>query len=184
MNSRMNKRKITTKNMILCAFFAALTSVSSQIAIPLPFSPVPINLASIFAIGSGIISGPLTGFLSQLVFILIGAVGMPVFSRMQGGFSVLLGPTGGYLLAYPIASLVAGFITRKKRHSVSFCFLGYLSGTVICYLFGTLWFMFSTHNNLYATILQCVLPFLATDCAKNILGSLFCQKINMHFKHF
>ncbi len=180
----MHKRKITTKNMILCAFFAALTSVSSQIAIPLPFSPVPISLASIFAIGSGIISGPLTGLLSQLIFLLIGSVGMPVFSRMQGGFSVLAGPTGGYLLTYPVASFVAGFITQKKGHSALFCFLGYLSGTVICYLFGTLWFMISTHSNLYTAVLQCVLPFLTTDCAKIILGSLFCKKIHMHFKHF
>lgn len=179
----MHKRKITTRNMILCAFFAALTSASSQIAIPLPFSPVPLSLASIAAIGSGIISGALTGFLSQLVFLLIGTVGLPVFSRLQGGISVLAGPTGGYLLAYPIAALVAGFITKNKKHSFIFYFLSYLSGTLICYLFGTLWFMFSTRNSFHIAALQCVLPFAATDCAKIILGSVFCQKINTHFKH-
>ncbi|MBR5157670.1 MAG: biotin transporter BioY [Clostridia bacterium] len=168
--------------MILCAFFAALTSVSSQIAIPLPFSPVPISAASIFAIGSGIIQGPFTGILSQLVFLLIGAAGMPVFSRMQGGFSVLIGPTGGYLLAYPISSLVAGFIVKRKKDSVLFCFLGYLSGTLICYLFGTLWFMASANTNLYTAVLQCVLPFLVTDCVKIILGSIFCKKINAHLE--
>ena len=180
----MRKRKITTKNMILCAFFASLTSACSQIAIPLPFSPVPISLAGIVVMGSGIISDPFTGFLSQLIFILIGATGLPVFSRMQGGIAILAGPTGGYLLAYPIASLVSGFITINKKHSVVFYFLSYLSGTLICYLFGTLWFMFSTHSTLCAAFFQCVLPFLATDCVKIIIGSLFCKKINAHFKYF
>lgn len=175
------RKRHSTKNMVLCAFFAALTSVCSQIIIPLPFSPVPISPATLCVISSGIIAGPYAGTISQLVYLFIGAAGLPVFSRLQGGFAVFLNPTGGYLLAYPLAALTAGFIAKIKKPSLSLYFLAFLSGTLICYLFGTLWYMILTHTHIYAALSQCVLPFLAVDAVKIILGSIFCKKLSKHF---
>ena len=85
-----------TKSMILVALFAAITSVLALLpAIPLPFSPVPITFQVIGIFLAGAILGPRLGFLSQLVYLLLGSIGLPVFAGGSAGFSVILGPTGG-----------------------------------------------------------------------------------------
>ncbi len=177
------QKKITTKNMVLCAFFAALTSVCSQIAIVLPFSPVPVSPAILCVICSGVILGPYSGAISQLVFLLAGAIGMPIFSRLQGGLAVFLNPSGGYLLSYPIVAFVAGFIAKTKKPSLLPYFSAFITGTLICYIFGTLWYILLTGSNIYVAISQCVLPFLVIDAVKIVLGSIFCKKLNSHIKH-
>ena len=177
------QKKITTKNMIICAFFAALTSVCSQIAIVLPFSPVPVSPTILCVICAGIICGPYSGAISQLVFLLAGAIGIPVFSRLQGGLTVFLSSSGGYLLSYPIVALTAGFITKFKKTTLLPYFSAFITGTLICYIFGTVWYMLLTGANIYIATSQCILPFLAADAVKIVLGSIFCKKLNSHIMH-
>src|SRR5215204_6140633 len=98
--------------MTRAALMAAVTAVAAQIAIPLPFSPVPFTLQVLGVILSGLLLGPRYGALAQAIYLLIGAVGVPVFAQFRGGLGVLLGPTGGYLLSYPIAAAVAGLATN------------------------------------------------------------------------
>src|ERR687889_115461 len=91
---------------------AAVTAVTAQITIPLPFSPVPFTLQVLAVILSGLLLGPRYGALSQAIYVLIGAIGVPVFAGFSGGLGIVLGPTGGYLLSYPAAAAVAGLSTR------------------------------------------------------------------------
>ena len=110
----MNRMK-TTK-LVTCALFAALTAILSQIAIPI--GPVPINLATFSVFFAGALLGAKAGALSQLVYLLLGIVGLPVFSMFRGGPGVLLGPTGGYLAGYVLAAFLVGFITEQRGDSL------------------------------------------------------------------
>ena len=166
----MNPNVSSTKKMILCAFFAALTAIFSQITLPLPFTPVPINLATLSVLMAGALLGAKAGAVSQLIYLLAGAVGLPVFSRFSGGLSVLVGPTGGYLIGYLFAALVAGARCKKtNRHKITTIFT-MIFAMVICYLFGTMWYILSTHTPLSAALTTCVLPFLAGDAIKIIIA--------------
>ena len=109
----------TVKTMIYCALFAALTAVCSQLAIPI--QPVPINLALLSVYIAGGLLGGGMGAASQAVFLLIGAVGVPVFAGFRGGVQALVGPTGGYLIGYAAAAFVTGsgrsaVLHDRRRH--------------------------------------------------------------------
>ena len=92
---------------------AAVTAVTAQITIPLPFSPVPFTLQVLAVILSGLLIGPRYGALSQAIYVLIGAIGVPVFASFSGGLGIVLGPTGGYLLCYVM--LIAGAELYYRR---------------------------------------------------------------------
>src|ERR1700755_412224 len=94
--------------------FAAAVAAASQIAIPLPFTPVPITLQPMLVILAGMMLGPVAGATSMLLYLAAGAAGLPVFTPVGApGIARLFGPTGGYLLAYPIAAFVAGAIATR-----------------------------------------------------------------------
>lgn len=161
-----------TRNMILCSLFVSLTAVCAQIAVPLPFTPVQISLASFAVLLSGACLGAKAGFLCQCVYLLAGAVGFPVFTRFSGGIGILFGATGGYLLGYPFSAYLIGFLCEKLRNIRFGTLLSMLCGTLFCYLFGTLWYMLLTKTPFISTLLACVFPFLPGDILK-IAAALF-----------
>ena len=100
--------KLTTREIILCGLFAALVSIFAQISIPLPFTTVPLTL-QIFGIAiTGLILGSKCAFISTLIYLILGGIGVPVFAQFSAGIGVLFGPTGGYLLAYPLMAFIIG----------------------------------------------------------------------------
>jgi biotin transport system substrate-specific component len=103
--------------MTRTALMAAVTAVAAQIAIPLPFSPVPFTLQVLVVILSGLLLGPRHGALAQVVYVLVGAVGVPVFAQFSGGLGVVLGPTGGYILSYPLSAAIAGLATHAAANA-------------------------------------------------------------------
>ncbi len=167
----------TTKTLILCAFFAALTAVLSQVAVPL--GPVPTNLAHISVFLAAGLLGAKYGALSQLVYALIGAAGLPVFAGFMGGIGRILGPTGGYIIAYIITAFVAGFIIERfGRKSVKISFMAMYAGWIITYFFGTLWYTYVTQTNFMAALSVCVVPFLVGDCIKTILSAYLIKRLS------
>src|SRR6185437_12679538 len=93
--------------------FAAAVAAASQIAIPLPFTPVPITLQPMLVVLAGLWLGPAAGVASMVLYLAAGASGLPVFTPIGApGIARFLGPTGGYLIAYPVAALVAGLVGR------------------------------------------------------------------------
>lgn len=122
----MKKDKL--KWMIFAAMFAALTAAVAWFKIPLPFTPVPITLQTLLVLLSGAVLGAYYGALAMIIYLLLGAIGLPVFAGGSSGIGVLLGPTGGYLFSYPIAAFVIGKMTKSKKISV---IIKYLSFVVI-----------------------------------------------------
>lgn len=160
-----------TLNIVICGIFAGITAVASQIVIPLPFSPIPINLALVSVFLSGGILGYKLGFASQLVYLMIGAFGVPVFAGFMGGPGRILGPTGGYLASYPLVALIVGLIISKSKKSLTVNAIAMALGLLLCYSIGTLWFSFSTKTSIQASLSMCIYPFLFGDILKICFSS-------------
>ncbi|MBR4323777.1 biotin transporter BioY [Treponema sp.] len=137
-----------TKKLVFTALFGALISIGCVIAIPLP-GGVPITVQNLFAILAGGVLGSFWGGLSVLIWIILGAVGIPVFANAHGGLAIILGPTGGYMLGYALGSLFLGMtlgspkLTESKKDAklvikiVLFSLIAY----ALVYLPGIPWFM-------------------------------------------
>ncbi len=103
--------------LIFAALFAALTAAVAPFKIPLGFTPVPITLQTLVVLMSGAMLGPYYGALSMILYVVVGALGLPVFAGGGSGIGAVLGPTGGYLISYFIAAFVIGWIIYKKKTS-------------------------------------------------------------------
>ena len=162
-----------TKTMVTCAVFAAILCICSVITIPI--GPVPITLGLFGIMAAAVILGWKRGTVSVLVFILLGAVGLPVFSGFKGGVSVLLGPTGGYIWSYILVALFIGFFAAGERSNkwltILRIFIVCLIGIVICYTLGTAQFMLVRGMDLKQSLALCVLPFIPFDIAKAAVAS-------------
>jgi biotin transport system substrate-specific component len=166
-----------TKTMILCALFAALTAVCSMISVPLPFTPVPINLATLSIFLAGGLLGSKYGSISQLVYVILGAVGLPVFHNFTGGIGIVTGPTGGYIIGYVAAAWLIGFLCEKIGRGFYKNIFSMAAGLVVCYTLGTLWFMYLTSTGLAAALMLCVVPFLVGDAIKIAAGAILVKKL-------
>ncbi|MDP4118133.1 MAG: biotin transporter BioY [Bacillota bacterium] len=161
----VNARVITFTSM-----FAALTAILSQLTFPLPFSPVPISLALISPIIAGMAAGWKAGATSQVVYLLLGTAGLPVFAGMKGGLSVLAGPTGGYIVGYVLCAFATGMVVKIAGKKIWSYIIAGFAGVAVCYAAGTAWFIFQTGNTLVAAMTMCVIPFLPGDCFKIALA--------------
>ena len=152
-----------TKELTRIALFTALMALLSQIIIPLP-GGVPISLLP-----------PRRAFTTQLCYLLLGLVGAPVFSSFGGGPGWLLGPTGGYLLSYPLMALVIALLLA--RFSALPKWLAFLPGLLVCYLLGTGWLALSTRCGFGHALAVGVLPFLLPDFFKVMLATVLVKRL-------
>lgn len=177
MKNSLRYRKTT--NMLMCGLFAAVTGVASGIIIPLPFTPVPMSLATLAVMLTGGLLGSRLGSLSLIVYLLIGAFGVPVFSGFTGGFGKFAGPTGGYLLGYLVMAFAVGFVI--ERFGRGSCFLANCGamalGTFLCYALGTVWFVVLTGCTVWAALVSCVFPFIIGDVVKIAAGAWLVKRL-------
>jgi len=121
---------------------------------------------------------PRSAFLSQLVYLLLGLAGAPVFSGFGGGPAKLLGPTGGYLIAYPLMALLIALILNKTgRRSIPLTTAAMLAGLVVCYALGTVWLAASTGRTLTEALLAGAVPFAGFDAAKAVFCALLVKAL-------
>lgn len=145
--------------------FAAAVAAASQIAIPLPFTPVPITLQPMLVILAGLMLGPVAGATSMVLYLAAGAAGLPVFTPVGvPGIARLFGPTGGYLIAYPVAAFVAGSIAMRVS-SVGGRWLAGLAGIATIY-FGGVTQLAVMSGGFARAIALGVTPFALLDVAK------------------
>lgn len=171
--------KIKTLDMVHIAMCAVLIAVCSWITIP-TLVPVTLQTFGVF-LTVGVLGGK-KGSLSVLTYILLGAVGIPVFSGFTGGLGSLMGSTGGYIIGFLFASLVMWmmehFWGKKKRVLIFSMFLGLL----VCYAFGTLWFMKVYTSNtgeiaVWTALSWCVFPYIIPDIFKIVLALTVRKKL-------
>ena len=170
------KSTLPIQTMTLTGLMTALICLLAPISIQLPFSPIPLSLATFVIYFVIIILGQKRSFLSVLLYLLLGFAGLPVFSSFTGGVGKLLGPTGGYLIGYLFLPLICGFFVDNWQGKILPCLLGLFLGTLVCYLFGTIWLSLQAKLNLFAAFSSAVLPFLFFDVLKIFLSyCLSCQ---------
>ncbi|HEY4139277.1 MAG TPA: biotin transporter BioY [Casimicrobiaceae bacterium] len=160
--------------MIGVVGFAVAVAAASQIAIPLPFTPVPITLQPMLVILAGMMLGPIAGASSMLLYLAAGAAGLPVFTPIGApGLARLFGPTGGYLLAYPIAAYVAGALAVRWSSLAGRWSAG-LAGVAVIYLGGTTQLAAVSGGFVQAVRLG-VMPFVLLDVAKAFVAALISR---------
>ena len=164
-----------TFDMIKISMFTALICVCSVITVSI--GPVPVNMALLGIFLSVGLLGMFKGFLSVALFIALGAFGLPVFAGFKAGFAVLAGPTGGYITGYLLAAAVAGFGIKFFKSKELTVIIFMTAGLLICYLFGTVWFVISTNADVSYAVGVCVFPFVPFDAVKIVISRLVCRQV-------
>lgn len=160
------------KMMIVSALFAAIIAVFAQISIPLPFSPVPIT-GQTLAIGlAATILGKRYGTLSVAIYLLLGAIGAPVFAGMSGGLGTLVGPTGGYLIGFLPTAYLIGLYLEKTSFTIKQAIIANLIGMVVTLAFGTAWLKIAADLTWTAAIAGGVTPFIPLGIVKAVLAAI------------
>lgn len=173
----VDNQKIRTKQMVLIALMTAVTCVLGPLSTPLPFSPVPISLTN-FAIFLAIfILGMKSGTISFIIYLLLGAVGVPVFSSFRGGLQVLAGPTGGYLIGFIFLALIMGFALDHFDRKLVPTIIGMIIGMAVCYAFGTVWLAKLLSLSFKEGLMMGVIPYLPGDAAKIIIAAIVGPKL-------
>ena len=168
----MNNLKLSVRDICFIGIFAAVISVMA-VSIPLP-NGVPVTLQTFGIMLAGIILGPKKGAIAVLVYILLGAMGVPVFSGFKGGFAVITGPTGGFILSFPLIALFSGIGSLKNNLTLV---AGIIAGVLLNYFCGMVWFSFVMPSNMHAAFMACVLPFLPADTVKVVLAAVAGKQI-------
>jgi biotin transport system substrate-specific component len=157
-------------------FVTLLTIVGAQVSIPLPFTPVPLTLQPMIVLLGAAALGSRLGAYAQVLYLALGIAGMPVFAAspaLPQGIARLLGPTGGYLMSYPLAAFVAGFLAEHgfdRRYITSVAAMS--CGLAIIFYFGVLWLAFGVpHAGLSAAVASGLAPFLLADIVKVFLAA-------------
>jgi biotin transport system substrate-specific component len=146
---------------------SALVALCAHGAIPLVFTPVPLSLAPFAVVLLGLTLGPATAFASLCLYLTEGAAGFPVFSPLgPGGIPQLLGPTGGYLLSYPFAAALAGYLYHRRRRSFTLGIFSAGAASLLILLVGGSWLKLLTHMDIRVILDQAILPFLPGDILK------------------
>lgn len=179
----MNRNTKLT-DFIYAALFAALTAVLGLISVPLPFSPVPVSGQSLGIMLAGSVLTTRQAFFSVLTFVLLGAVGVPVFSGLTGGLGVVLGPRGGYYAGFLVGAVVISLLKGKSESIWRLALANSLGGIIVVYFFGVLWLSFATGMGLEKAFMAGALPFIPGDVAKVCIAAFLGVAINKRLQRF
>lgn len=175
------KQLISITGLVLTSMFTALLCVLAQITIPTQPIPFTLSLFAIYLIGA--LLPPRYALLSVISYILLGAFGLPVFANMRGGLPALTGVTGGFIMAYPFMALLTSLSYRyAKKWNIVALTVGMIFSLLLCYLFGSLWFSFSTGSGLRKALALCVYPYVLFDLIKITLAVSFSQVIRVSLR--
>ena len=176
--------RFKTLDLIYIALFAVIIAVCSWITIP---TVVPFTLQTFAIFLSVGLLGWKRGTVAVLIYILLGAIGIPVFSGFNAGLGWILGPTGGYIIGFIFTALIMGAIINKTGKKPVFLALAMFAGLLACYAFGTTWFMIVYAQNsgaigLSSALLLCVIPFIIPDLLKITLAVILTARLAPHIK--
>lgn len=176
-------KSMSLREMMLSAMFVAIISVLTYIAIPLPFSPVPITGQTLGIMLVGMVLSTNASFVTLFVYILLGAIGLPVFSGGASGIGILFGPTGGYIFGFLIGAVLISFLAGNSNNLKRLIIAGFVGGILIVDLIGMTWLGISTGMGIKKAFVVGVLPFLIGDGIKLLLSALIASKLKKHLSY-
>ena len=163
---------MSTRTLTLTAVLTAILCILGPVTLPL--GPVPLSLTTGLLMLMALLLGTRKALLCCSVYLLLGLVGLPVFGGFRGGMSVLLGPTGGFILGYLPMTLCCGLVCDKTDHRMLQCIV-FLLGTVLLYMVGAIWYAHQAGTAFTAALMVCAVPFISGDALK-ILAVLTCGR--------
>ena len=163
------KNRSSIYQMTTCALMAALMCILGPLSIPI--GPVPVSFTNLVIYLTVYLLGMKGSTISYVIYLLLGAAGLPVFSGYEGGLSKLAGPTGGYLIGFIFMALICGIFMEKSRAHAVITGLGMILATFVAYLFGTVWFVVEMHCEVWYALTVCVFPFIPFDIAKIVIAT-------------
>lgn len=174
--------KINTAKITRIALSVAFISIGAQLTIP---ATPAVTLQTLCIFITAVILKPHEAFISSFIYLLLGAVGVPVFSAFGGGLGAILGVGGGFLISFPFVALAVSAMSKKFVGSAFTHAFSFTIGTLICYLFGALWIeILGYYNGAFGKMLTLyVLPFIPFDAVKIALATLCAIKLGKIFKN-
>ncbi len=176
---KAKKKKFKTIDIVYIGLFAALIAVCAWISIPMTVSFTLQTCAVCLTAG---LLGWKRGTLTVLVYILLGMVGLPVFTGFKSGIAAVTGPTGGYIVGFIFTALIVGLAADRlgKRLWANILFMAI--GILVCYLFGTVWFMIAYKVTFVSALTTCVIPFLIPDAVKIAVAAILVNRLKKFVK--
>lgn len=164
-------KKFTIRDICYVGLFTAVIAVMAQISIPMPMG-VPMTMQTFAITLSAVVLGPKLSAYASLVYILLGAIGVPVLAGFSGGIAKFVGPTGGFLISFPLMALIIGLGVIYRKAFKGAYVVALIAGTLVNYVVGVVMFCILTSSPVMAGISACVLPFIPTAVIKAILASV------------
>lgn len=162
------------RDLTVCAVFAAIFALCSWIHIP---GPIPFTMQTFGIYLALFLMGGKRATISTVVYLVLGLVGLPVFSGFQGGASALFGATGGYLFGFGAMSGIYWVLSEKKMNKV----ISAVIGMIVCYIIGTVWYaavyLGGGAAGIFTALMQCVLPYILPDAIKLTLAYIVSKRI-------
>jgi biotin transport system substrate-specific component len=156
--------------------FVCFTAVAAQLAVPLPFTPVPVTMQTLFVVLAGLTLGARDGFYALLAYLGLGLAGAPVFAGFGFGAGAFLGPTGGYLVSFPAGALVSGYLFREFGGSRFAAFFASLCGMALMLGGGAAYLSFVGGFPFAQTASLAILPFAAGETAKAVIAAFLSKR--------
>ncbi|EEG74563.1 BioY family protein [[Clostridium] hylemonae DSM 15053] len=173
----MNERKLSIQDICTISLCTAVTAIMAQISIPMPMG-VPMTMQTFAVTLAAVILGAKKGAAASLIYVLLGAAGVPVLANFTGGYQYLIGPTGGFLLTFPVMAYIIGLGAEKFRRANSGFIICLILGTAVNYIGGIAMFCLVTGSSVWAGFTACVLPFIPTAVIKAGLAAAIGLKIH------
>lgn len=179
MSEEKKVKKFKTIDMIYVGLAAAIIAVCSWIKIPV--GPIPFTLQTMAVCLIAGLFGWKRGTFATVIYICLGAVGVPVFSGFTAGLGVLAGPTGGYIVGFIFTAIIVGLVSDKTKGKLWCIVLAMILGIAVCYAFGSAWFyiykLSSEPMSIGAVLGACVVPFLLPDAAKIVVAAILTNRL-------
>ncbi|KAB3527659.1 biotin transporter BioY [Alkaliphilus serpentinus] len=175
-------KNLSLRDITYSAVFAALICILSYVYLPIPFSTVPITGQTLGIMLAGSLLKTRQAVLSVLIFLIIGFIGIPVFAGGASGISVLMGPTGGYLIGFLIGVMVIGLLKGSKNQLVRITAANIIGGIIVVYVLGVSWLSYSTGMDLKSAFVAGALYFLIGDIVKVAIASTLAVTLNKQLK--
>lgn len=161
--------KFSVRDICYAGLFAAVIAVMAQISIPMPLG-VPMTMQTFAITLAAVVLGSKLSAIATLVYLLLGAVGVPVLANFSGGIDKFVGPTGGFLISFPIMAYIIGLGVEHRDVFKGAFPVAVVVGTVVNYIVGVILFVIVAHSTVSVAVSACVLPFIPTDIIKAVLA--------------
>ncbi len=173
---------LSTHNLAIMGVITAIICILGPLSITIPISPVPISFTNLAIYISVFVLGWKKGTISYLVYLLVGMIGVPVFSGFSAGLTKLAGPTGGYLIGFVFMAVISGWFIERFAGKLYMYVIGLVLGTIMAYLFGTVWLAKVQGYTFLVALAGGVLPFLPGDIVKIMVAVLMGPVLRKRLK--